>query len=91
MIKDTQLKTLPQTFIKPLSDVNGVEDEAASLECELSKAKWKNTGLDIVVKWIRGEREIKETTKYGMKRSGPRHMLEIRQLAFEDVDIQRVL
>jgi len=76
---------LAPTFVKPLSDVAGVEDEAAAFECELSKAKWKKTGLDIVVKWFRGEREIKETTKYGMKRSGARHTLEVRQLAFDDV------
>jgi len=76
---------LPPRFVKPLSDTAGIEDEAALFECELSKAKWKKSGQDIVVKWFRGEREIKETTKYGFRRSGVRHSLEIRQLAFEDI------
>jgi len=49
---------LPPTFVKPLGDVTGVENQCVTLECELSKAKWKKTGLDIQVKWFKGQREV---------------------------------
>lgn len=76
---------LAPTFVKPLSNASGTEEASAEFNCELSKSKWKKTGLDIIVKWFKGQREIKETTKYGMKRHGVKHTLGVRQLAFDDV------
>ena len=66
-------------------DISGVEDQSALFECELSKAKWKKTGHDVVVKWYKGERELKETSKYTIKRDGVNHSLTINTLMFEDI------
>jgi hypothetical protein len=76
---------LPVRFVKPLVDVSGVEDQTASFECELSKAKWKKTGNEVVVKWFKGQRELRETSKYSIKRDGVTHALTIKQLMIEDV------
>ena len=76
---------MPVTFVKELSDVSGVEDQSATFDCEISKAKWKKTGLDVAVKWFKGEREIKDMSKYTIRKSGVKHSLVIKQLMFEDV------
>ena len=76
---------LPVKFVKPLVDVSGIEDQTASFECELSKAKWKKTGNDVVVKWFKGQRELRETSKYSIKRDGVTHALTIKQLMIEDI------
>lgn len=76
---------LPPKFVKPLTDKHGVENECTDFECELSKAKWKKTGQDIVIKWFKGERELRDTIKYSIKRDDVKHSLTIRDLAFEDV------
>lgn len=76
---------LPPRFVKELGEVSGVEEQSAVLECELSKAKWKKTGLDVQVKWFKGQREVRDTTKHAIRKSGVKHSLEVRQLAFDDV------
>ena len=55
------------------------------LECEISKARWKKTGKDVLVKWLKGERELRETAKYSIHRDGVKHSLKINQLMFEDM------
>ena len=72
-------------FVKLLTDVSGVEDQAVTFECDISKAKWKKSGQDVIVKWFKGERELRETSKYAIRRDGVNHSLTIKQLAFEDV------
>jgi len=79
------LSELPVKFVKPLVDLNGIEDQSVTFECEISKAKWKKTGNDVVVKWCKGERELRDTAKYSISRDGIRHSLTIKQLMFEDV------
>lgn len=76
---------LPVKFIKPLADLSAIEDETASFECELSKAKWKKTGNEVVVKWFKGQRELRETSKYSIRRDGIIHALTIKQLVIEDI------
>lgn len=76
---------LPVKFIKPLIDLTGIEDQTITFECEISKAKWKKTGNDIIVKWCKGERELRETSKYTIKRDGVKHSLTLHDLAFEDI------
>lgn len=75
---------LPVKFIKQLKNLSGVEDQSVVFECELSKSKWKKTGNDVIVKWFKGERELKETSKYSMKRDGVTQSLTVKQLIFED-------
>ena len=75
---------LPVKFIKPIIDQTGVEDQSVTFECEISKAQWKKTGHDVVVKWYRGEREIRDSSKYNIKRNGVQHSLIIKEINFDD-------
>jgi len=75
---------LPAKFVKPLCNLVGKEDQFVSFECELSKAQWKKKGSDILVKWYKGEKEIKESSKYAFKRNGINQGLVIKELEFDD-------
>lgn len=57
-----------------------------TFECELSKGKWKKNGLDVDVKWFKGERELKDSLKYSLNRDGCKRSLRIKNLAFEDIN-----
>jgi titin len=76
---------LPVKFVKPLIDLTGKEDEAVSFECEISKAEWKKTGKEIIVRWFKGERELRDTSKYTIRKNDVKHTLEVKDLAFEDI------
>lgn len=76
---------MPVKFIRPIVDLTGVEDQNATFECEISKAKWKKTGNDVIVKWFKGERELRETSKYSFKRDGVNQSLIVKELGFEDI------
>jgi hypothetical protein len=39
----------------------------------------------VIVKWFKGERELRETLKYGIRKEGVKHSLSIKQLVFEDI------
>lgn len=72
-------------FIKPLVDISGTENESATFECEISKARWKKTGNEVIVKWFKGERELRETSKYSIKRNEAIHSLTVKELLIEDI------
>jgi hypothetical protein len=38
------------------------------------------------VKWLKGERELKDSFKYSINRDGSKRSLTVRNLAFEDVN-----
>lgn len=76
---------MPVKFIKPLTDVFGSENETATFECEISKSKWKKTGADVIVKWYKGERELRETAKYSIRRNEATHSLFVKDLILEDI------
>ena len=78
------VEELPVKFVRTLNDQTGVEDQTTTFECEISKAQWKKTGHDVVVKWYRNEREIRESSKYAIRRNGVLHSLIIKELNFED-------
>jgi hypothetical protein len=68
-----------------LVDKAGVENESVELECEISKPRWKKTGHEVVVKWFKGERELRDTIKYSIKRNEKVHTLVIRELSIDDI------
>jgi len=70
--------------VKPLSNLVGKEEQLVSFECELSKDQWKKKGSDIVVRWFKGEKEIKDSPKYAFKRNGVHQSLTIKELEFDD-------
>jgi hypothetical protein len=76
---------LPVKFIKPLINQTGIEEQQATFECEISKAKWKKRGTDVIVKWYKGDRELRDTIKYNVKRNGVHHSLTIKELEFDDI------
>ncbi len=71
-------------FAKLLMNQTGIEDQTATLECEISKAKWKKKGTDVIVKWFKGDRELRDTSKYSIRRNGVIHSLTIKDLEFDD-------
>ena len=76
---------MPVKFVKPLINQTGIEEQQATFECEISKAKWKKKGTDVIVKWFKGDRELRDTMKYNIKRNGVLHSLTIKELEFDDV------
>ncbi len=38
------------------------------------------------MKWLKGERELKDSLKYSINRDGSKRSLTVRNLAFEDVN-----
>ena len=38
------------------------------------------------MKWLKGERELKDSFKYSINRDGSKRSLTVRNLAFEDVN-----
>lgn len=77
---------LPVKFTKPLVDISGTENGSATFECEISKARWKKSGSEVIVKWYKGERELRETLKYSIKRDETRHSLIVNELLLEDIN-----
>jgi hypothetical protein len=71
--------------VKNLVDQLGVEEQNVTFNCEISKAKWKRTDLDVHVKWFKGGRELKETSHYNIVRDGVNHSLTIKDLTIDDV------
>jgi hypothetical protein len=69
---------------KGLVDSEAMEGKDTVFECSISKAKWKKTGSDIPVRWLKNEREIKSGAKYSMELVDCVHRLKIKQLDFDD-------
>ena len=65
--------------------MNGVENGEATFECEISKARWKKSGSEVIVKWFKGERELRDTFKYSIKRNETKHTLTVNELLIEDM------
>lgn len=76
---------MPVKFVKKLANLTGIEDQSVTLECEISKAKWKKKGNEVIVKWFKGERELRETSKYSIRRNGVNHSLTIKDIESDDV------
>lgn len=76
---------LPVKFVKLLRDQKGTEDQSITFDCEISKPYWKKSNKEVIVKWMKGERELRDTAKYTIKRDGVYHSLTIKDLANEDV------
>ena len=76
---------LPVKFVKPLRDIKGTEDKSVIFECEISKAYYKKNNKEVIVKWMKGERELRDIGKYTIKRDDVRHTLTIKELAFDDI------
>ncbi len=75
---------LPVRFVKPVRDQKAAEEQTATFDCEVSKAVWKKTGLPVVVKWMRGERELRENMKYTLRKDEVRHSLLVKEVDFDD-------
>jgi rRNA maturation protein Nop10 len=75
---------LPVRFVKPLRDQKCAAEQTATFECELSKATWKKTGHPVVVKWMRGERELRENIKYTVRKDDVRHSLLVKDVELDD-------
>jgi hypothetical protein len=76
---------LPVKFILPLIDQIGLENEQTTFHCAISKNKMKKTGKIAVVKWFKGEREIRESSKYLVTNLETTHKLTIKNLDFLDI------
>ncbi|CAF0907895.1 unnamed protein product, partial [Didymodactylos carnosus] len=82
---DLTVEELEPDFVGTLTDVECFEDADGVFECELTKSKWKKTGLPIICRWYRNvEREVRPTVKYSIERSGPLHKLIVHRAAYED-------
>lgn len=78
------LSETPVYFIQKLRDMEGIEENEVTFECEISKSKWKKTGTDVDIKWMKGERELRDGIKYSIRKDGCKHSLKLKDLAFED-------
>jgi hypothetical protein len=81
---DLNVTEFPAKFVHLTTDMEGFEETDVTFECEISKSKWKKTGSDVELKWFKGERELKDSFKYSIKRDGCKQSLTIKNLAFED-------
>ena len=65
-------------------NISGKESQSVLFECKISKEKWKKTGHDVMVKWLKRDREIKESNKYSFIKNGNCFVLKIKNIGFED-------